>query len=347
MGDERGDAREPPVLPGALQRARDRIFGGPETPWNARSRYGPPGRIARRLIHRAARPLEHRQHEIDAALFDAIREAGGQDVELMPALDLAEPIAGRELDEAATPIGTFWVDRHDIYLRPALLEYGSWQPEVAQVMQDRLEPTMTFVDVGANLGYFSVLGSQLVGGRGRVLAVEPDPENLELLRANLWRNRCFNSRVLPLAAWSEIGHVTLIPTPAGGGTTEVRREESGAHHIDARAGEAATSRVRVPCARLDDMVTPPVHLLKVDTQYTDHEVIRGAEATIAASPGITIVVEFDARELERRGGHPGQVLAYYQDLGFEMQLVEYGGVRPVSDEEIMSGSNLDLLLQRV
>src|SRR5436190_10823798 len=105
--------------------------------------------------------------------------------------------------EAQTVLGPLWVEKGAEILTRSLVEGGMWDPTISGLMTNVLRPGMTFVDAGANIGYFSVLGSQLVGPEGRVFAVEPDPLNLAILRANLERLGCSNVTVLPVAAWSE------------------------------------------------------------------------------------------------------------------------------------------------
>lgn len=332
-----GPGEREPLPPGALQRAGDRIFRGPGTSWEAKSRFGPPGKLARRVLRRLLRPVELRQHEIDVALFDAVREAGGHGAEPIPELELAAPLVGRELEEASTPVGDFLVDRRDQMHGRALIEHGSWAGEVAGVVQTRLRPGATFVDVGANIGYFSVWASALVGERGRVFAIEPDPSNVELLRANLWRNRCRNVRVLPVAAWSEPGHVSLVSRPEGGALSEVRPS----------TGADEDGGTLVPCARLDELIGPPVDLMKVDAQFNDHRAVAGAAALIGASPEISVAVEFERAELERRGEDVAGILDGYRGLGFELFVLEGESARRASDEEILGGApHLDLMLAR-
>src|SRR5467141_3443412 len=89
--------------------------------------------------------------------------------------------------EAQTVIGPLWVERDARILTPSLLEVGKWDKTISGLMENVLRPGMTFVDAGANIGWFSVLGSRLVGPTGRVFSVEPDPVNLSILRANLER----------------------------------------------------------------------------------------------------------------------------------------------------------------
>src|SRR6478609_5210120 len=105
--------------------------------------------------------------------------------------------------EADTQLGPLLVEKDAEVVTRSLLEVGYWDPSISGLMQRVLRPGMTFVDAGANIGWFSVLGSRLVGRQGRVFAVEPDQLNLQILRANLERHDCSNVTVLPIAAWSE------------------------------------------------------------------------------------------------------------------------------------------------
>src|SRR5205807_2152840 len=73
-------------------------------------------------------------------------------------------------------------------------------------------------DIGANIGFFSTLLSRWVGPEGRVVAVEPDPENLALLRRNLDENRCTNARVCASAIGAHRGFGDFSRDEATGAT---------------------------------------------------------------------------------------------------------------------------------
>jgi FkbM family methyltransferase len=60
-----------------------------------------------------------------------------------------------------------------------------------------------FIDVGANIGYYSVLGAKIVGNTGKVLSLEPVPETVRVLQVNLKLNHFGNAEVFPFAAYSE------------------------------------------------------------------------------------------------------------------------------------------------
>src|ERR1700721_67279 len=77
--------------------------------------------------------------------------------------------------------GMLLLDTRDSVLGPALMLYGLWETDVTNWFQDILRPGHVFADVGANIGYYTLLGSQLVGDNGHVFAIEAHPRMAELL----------------------------------------------------------------------------------------------------------------------------------------------------------------------
>ena len=91
--------------------------------------------------------------------------------------------------------------QRDKVISERLRREGVWEPYETHLVLNLLEPGGVFVDVGANLGYFSILAAACVGERGRVYAFEPDPDNFALLQANSETNgfgqRISSSRSCP------------------------------------------------------------------------------------------------------------------------------------------------------
>jgi FkbM family methyltransferase len=227
---------------------------------------------------------------------------------------------GRVID-AETDVGSLWVERDAELMAPSLIEHGYWAEEVTGLMRNALRPGMTFVDAGANVGYFSVLGSKLVGPTGRVFCIEVDPGNVEILRANLWRNGCANARVLPVAAWSETTELTLRVNPSGGAGSSV--------------GFSTPQDATVPAFRLDEVISGQVDYMKVDCESTDHLVVSGAEGLIRRNPSMLTTVEFNPDHTSHTGHSPQQILDIYRRLDLSPYRIEPGGVlRPTSFEAL-------------
>src|SRR5215469_1379591 len=70
--------------------------------------------------------------------------------------------------------------------------YGSWEPELIELVSKTVKSGFNVVDVGAHIGYYSLLFSRLVGPTGHVIAFEPVPKNFEFLSENLELNTCTN-----------------------------------------------------------------------------------------------------------------------------------------------------------
>ena len=335
MGDP---APAPQRLPAqeALEAARESLKGEPSTTWAGPSRLGPVGRLLRRVLWRLLRPYDVRRREVEGFLLTAIdRDWAPLRTE---AANVPAAITGIDVVEVDTPIGSFVLDRGDALVRPTIEEHKGWGYDVATLLHESLRPGMRFLDVGANIGYFSVLGSHLVGEAGSVVAVEPDPVNLQLLRANLWRNGRSNVSVLPIAADSRLGHVPLVIFPEGGAATEVTRDVSY-YETDSRVDVKEVGKIMAPTAPLDELIVPPIDVMKLDTQFTEHDVIEGLRETIAASPTLLVITEFGPRELRRRRTDPLAVLDSWSGLGFDIKVLRGTEEVPMAFEEIVSAPN--------
>lgn len=155
-----------------------------------------------------------------------------------------------------------------------------FEPECVRVLRAAAAPGSVALDVGSNIGFFATLLSRWVGPSGRVVAVEPDPANLALLRRNLIENHCGNVKVVAAAIGAEPGEAEFSRDAATGATGRLGRS--------ATAGELAVGRgrvevVRTPVETLDrlaaGMPVPP-GLVKIDIEGGEAEALRGATALL-------------------------------------------------------------------
>ncbi len=196
--------------------------------------------------------------------------------------------------------------------------HGFWEMQVVRLLESRLRPGMTFVDVGAFIGYFTVLASRLVGPRGRVFAFEPDAGSVALLRANLRRHRCANVSVFAFAAWSGFRPMRLTAPDGNRGGTEIG---------------LGTEGTKVLAAPLDALINGPVDLMKIDAEGSDHAVVWGARRLLADCP--LAVTEFWPRQAFW-GLEPREILERYRTLGRELAIVSGSGeLEPASIDELL------------
>jgi FkbM family methyltransferase len=176
------------------------------------------------------------------------------------------------------------------------------------VLGQLVRPGMTAVDVGANLGLYSLLLEGLVGPAGRVIAFEPDPELFSLLRENCAEN----------GAPVEARQVALGLEP---GRMILQRLilNSGDNHLGA-AGRAAFRRpLEVEVAPLDSLM-PGLRpdFIKVDVQGWELKVLKGMEGTLRACGGAAVYLEFWPTGLRRAGDSPGELFSYLRGLDFRL-----------------------------
>jgi FkbM family methyltransferase len=154
----------------------------------------------------------------------------------------------------------------------------------------------TFVDVGANIGT-SCLPALLRYGARRVIAFEPLPSNLHLLRVNLLANDVLDRvDIRPLVASNREGAVTLELSPDNCGDNRVRMND-----IDGKHGEMAWDTVRVPAVTLEQSLAnvDDIGLVWVDVQGHEGHVLEGMGDLLGRVP---VVIEYWPYHLERSGG---------------------------------------------
>ena len=129
----------------------------------------------------------------------------------------------------------------------------------------------TVVDVGANIGYNAIHAARLVGHRGRVFAVEPTPDNLEVLRRNIEAARLANVVVAPAAAGRSAGQRNLF----------VRGARSAVNSLFAESCYAAVTEVlEVPVVALDELVDGTADVVKIDVEGAELAALAGAAETL-------------------------------------------------------------------
>jgi FkbM family methyltransferase len=134
------------------------------------------------------------------------------------------------------------------------------------LVAELVRPEDTVVDVGANIGYYSLLAARIVGPRGRIIAFEPEPDNLVELRMNIEGNGLGMAEIRPVAVGARAGTVSFLRGINGGVTDG--------------AGDSGASTVQVPMVALDDVLEGPVGMIKIDVEGYEGEVLAGARRTI-------------------------------------------------------------------
>jgi FkbM family methyltransferase len=188
--------------------------------------------------------------------------------------------------------------------------FGHWEPLLSAWLARSLRPGDTFVDVGANLGYFSLLGARRVGGSGSVLALEPSAATRSRLTENLARNRATNVSVRPEAASAAPGRIPLFRAPWNDAESSTVRRDGLVLEAEVAA---------VPLYELiDDQQAASLRLVKIDVEGAEVEVLRGLEPLLPLAPEAEVVIEVHPDALASQGCSAEDLVA----------ILEPGGYRP-------------------
>jgi FkbM family methyltransferase len=210
----------------------------------------------------------------------------------------------------------FEYDPRDEILRELCFTGRYAAPETA-LLRALLAPGMTFVDVGANIGYFSLLAAHLVGKTGRVCALEPDPRIFALLSRNVKLNDVPQIRLMQVAAAETSGRAVLSG-----------HAESGSNRGISHLGAALPGEIvfEVATQSLDELIVEEhierVHVCKIDVEGAELRVLNGLTSGLAAGRYERIMLELHPRA-------PGFDYAPVRDL---MTRHGYEGYRIVQDD---------------
>lgn len=203
-----------------------------------------------------------------------------------------------------------------------LIVHACWDEPIATVMREAIEPGATVVDIGANIGYFSLLAASLCGPEGRVLCVEPSQRNLSRLCEHLWMNRVGIATVLSTAAGRASGWADVaFPTYNNAGAATLRPVRT-----------VQTQRTLV--LALDDVFEAhglDPQFIKLDVEGYELEALRGMERTLRRCTPIVVCELTDGflRELDQTAN---ELLGYMEGLGYRCHVISVDANVPAGTE---------------
>lgn len=205
---------------------------------------------------------------------------------------------------------------------------GCFGREMTEWARALLPPGGVFLDVGAHIGYFTLLAAHRVGPQGRVLAVEPNPGAFEALQRHLASNEVRNVEAHRLALADTDGTLRLYTPP----TREAR------DYNVTMMPRPDWIPVDVPCGRLDDHLAgwkvPRIDLMKIDVEGAEPRVFAGGTDALRAGVVRHIMVEVNGPRLVEGGSSPRALVEQLADLGFAPARLGAGRAVPVPPESL-------------
>jgi FkbM family methyltransferase len=156
--------------------------------------------------------------------------------------------------------------------------HGHYEPILQQVLVDHLTSGGCFYDVGAHIGFFSLIAARLVGRSGAVFAFEADPQNAHRIEKHIARCQFSQIQVMPVAVWSGSGSLSFRRA------SKLSSRNTGSV-VRASSETNASETIEVEAVSLDDFAEAhrPPTLIKIDVEGGETDVLRGADRLLARS----------------------------------------------------------------
>lgn len=238
-----------------------------------------------------------------------------------------------------------YVMENDLDVSRNIINGKMYEPHLTRLFLETLKAGDVFLDLGANLGYFSLLASTLVGESGKVIAFEPNAQNLQLLYSSIIENQFKNIKVYPVAA-SDSPQILKLTSFGSNGYLEA-----------ASAGNSNFQFVQSVVA--DDLLGAEARLdvVKMDIEGYETLALRGMDKTISRHKPV-IFTEFSPWHIKNRCDvEPQDYLTQLAGYGYKLSIIEPSGtVTPAPDTEFLMDfwrgfnndkQHLDLMAQPV
>lgn len=218
--------------------------------------------------------------------------------------------------------------RLDANDRAELSINGIYEPLTTDLVRAKIAAGDVVLDIGANIGYYTLIFAKCVGPQGRVVAFEPEPGNFSLLQENVAANGYRNVSLFRLAVSDRAGRARLYLDGENAGDSRMYDSHDGRPSVD------------VETVRLDDHLGSSlgrIDLIKMDIQGAEPAALRGMLGLLEKHRGVKLVVEFWPYGLRLAGANAGEFLQTLCRAGFDLWNLDErrGALLPTSVSQLL------------
>ncbi len=222
----------------------------------------------------------------------------------------------------------------DKIMNPVLLRGDIWEPLETAIFIRLATNSKIVFDIGANIGWYTMIASKVIGDDGIVIAFEPQIDISLILSRNVMRNQLRNVEVLQMAVSDQEATAIFVTTP----------NHVGDHHLaNLKAGETGdvvhVTTIDSQCTRIN----ASVDLIKLDTQGAELAAFRGLKAQMRTGDSKPVIIsEFWPHGMKRFGSDAGDYVSELEASGYEAFLIDHFVLRPISMSELRHRAKTDL-----
>jgi FkbM family methyltransferase len=236
-------------------------------------------------------------------------------------------------------LGELFFPSGDIVMAPSIAATGMWEENEISWLKSNVSAGDCCINVGANVGYFSIWLGILAGPRGSVVAFEPNPKLMQALKLNLKNSKLKNIKITKAAVGNRTGFQWLFLNEKNYGDSRMfdPRITTGGGDYRQHGFPRIPKRRLVRIVELDRVIDKKIDVVLIDTQGYDHLVLRGMKSIIEQYKP-KILTEFVPQWLIDMGENPVAVLDEYMSWGYNVGSVDF---------EVPIGSNSKVILDKL
>ena len=196
----------------------------------------------------------------------------------------------------------------DSYSQPNFHETGT-----VSLVKKILHPKMIVINIGANVGFYSLLSAKLVGSMGKIFAFEPGVNALEFLELNVQINNYSNMTIIPKA----VSNFT--------GNSDLHIHESITGNSLFPLGEGESKTISVPTISIDKFLEEKdiqIDLLIIDAEGAEQFILEGSQNIFKTNPKLNVILEFNPKSLKLAGTDAKSFLELIKQLGFLIFVID-------------------------
>ena len=240
-----------------------------------------------------------------------------------------------------------YVPSHDLSLSPHLIIDGYWEKWITKQFRKICKPGMTVLDVGANLGYYSLHAAELVGSSGRVHSFEANPNLYGIIYKNIAINgyldriTLYNNAIMDK---SDKIMFNCLKNYLGGSSVATFSKE----FLDLYMDEVEQFEVEsIALDEIPDLINSKIDVIKIDAEGSEPLIWKGMQKIIKNNHQIKIIAEFAPASISGMGENPRNFLDNIIDMGFEIKSIHPDdGLIKVNIDQLVGTEWSELLLSR-
>jgi FkbM family methyltransferase len=207
-----------------------------------------------------------------------------------------------------------YVDGRDMVVSLGLISRGKYENNETKIFMDLIKPGMIVLDVGANIGYYSLVSAKIVGNKGKVYAFEPEPNNFNLLLKNIKVNNYENIIPVNMAASNKNGNAQLFLDKNNFGNQSLASK-----NVPECRGVIAIKTITLDKYFKDIIKNKNMDIIKMDAQGAEGMVLEGAKNILKKNP--IIITEFSPIALKNMGTSPQKMLENIRKLNYKLFII--------------------------